>query len=665
MNLIIYFLQVTICLCLFYALYYFALQKETTYSFNRLYLLCTLIISVVLPLITINIDLSSAPVLDEAAVFVAPYTGTMQAVVVSAEADSFNFWSVIPWIYVLGVALLILKLIRELAALQNIQRKGRSEEIYGHACILSPEIKAPFSFAGTIFLPLNHSFSDEELLEVIRHERAHISGYHSVDVMLMEFFQIALWPCLPVYLYKRKLRELHEYFADAEVIKYSPWEQYARFLIAQKENQLQYRLSNHLVHSQLKNRFIMMTQRPSSTLSRLKYFGILPLLLVTIVLFSFKDKEILPANLFANEDQSQETHISVDDLQENAAQVSDENNNTVSSASAVPSPSDNTEMPLFPGCDKAPEMEKKSCSQNKLYEFVAQELKYPEELLKANIEGKVHVKFVVGANGLVGEPTIAKSLHPAADEAALNVVRAMNAKVGAWTPARKEGRIVSMEMLLPVSFVSNAKGETQPYTYVEEMPQFPGGMQEMYKYIYDNIKYPEEDKAKEVQGMVVTQFVVREDGSISDIKIVRGLSKGTDAEVVRIMEGMNKLPEKWTPGKNGGKVVPVLFTLPIKFVIPEEQKEEVKPHAKNEKTDAKELSALYPNPTTGKVNVDITENAQSIRVTDLSGNVIMTKNVKGDRQVELDITSLVDGTYIVQVITPDQTHSLRMVKGKN
>ena len=95
----------------------------------------------------------------------------------------------------------------------------------------------------------------------------------------------------------------------------------------------------------------------------------------------------------------------------------------------------------------------------------------------------------------------------------------------------------------------------------EEMPEFPGGMQECMKWLGKNIKYPTESIEKGVQGRVIIQFVVEKDGSITDAKVVRGVDPLLDAEALRVI---NQSP-KWKPGKQKGEAVRVKYTLPVAF----------------------------------------------------------------------------------------------------
>ncbi len=102
--------------------------------------------------------------------------------------------------------------------------------------------------------------------------------------------------------------------------------------------------------------------------------------------------------------------------------------------------------------------------------------------------------------------------------------------------------------------------ENKILVYVEQMPQFNGSIED---YLASNLHYPESARSSNIEGRVVVQFVVNENGSVSDVQLMRGIGGGCDEEAVRIISSM----PKWRSGKQNGKAVKVLFTLPIKFVL--------------------------------------------------------------------------------------------------
>ncbi len=105
--------------------------------------------------------------------------------------------------------------------------------------------------------------------------------------------------------------------------------------------------------------------------------------------------------------------------------------------------------------------------------------------------------------------------------------------------------------------------ENKIFIAVEDDPIFPGGARELFKFLGDNIEYPRIAAEIGVSGVVYLTFVVEKDGSITDIKIVRGIGGGCDEEAVRVV----KMMPRWTPGKQRGKPVRVQFQLPVRFVL--------------------------------------------------------------------------------------------------
>lgn len=98
---------------------------------------------------------------------------------------------------------------------------------------------------------------------------------------------------------------------------------------------------------------------------------------------------------------------------------------------------------------------------------------------------------------------------------------------------------------------------------VEENPEFPGGPAKLLEYIQKNLEYPEAARENEIQGRVFVGFIVEEDGSVSNVKILRGIGYGCDEEAIRLV---NSLP-KFKPGKQRGKPIRVHYTLPIVFKL--------------------------------------------------------------------------------------------------
>lgn len=112
------------------------------------------------------------------------------------------------------------------------------------------------------------------------------------------------------------------------------------------------------------------------------------------------------------------------------------------------------------------------------------------------------------------------------------------------------------------------KAQTKPdttaiYTSVETQAEFPGGLQEFAGFLAKNIRYPADARQKGIQGKVFLTFVVERNGSLSDIKVIRGVSKDIDAEAIRVLQ----ISPKWMPGRQSGIAVREQYTVPISFTL--------------------------------------------------------------------------------------------------
>lgn len=107
--------------------------------------------------------------------------------------------------------------------------------------------------------------------------------------------------------------------------------------------------------------------------------------------------------------------------------------------------------------------------------------------------------------------------------------------------------------------------DTTVYAFmeIETPPTYPGGIEKFYKFMNDNINYPEEAKKKNIQGNVFVSFIVEKNGALTNIRIDRKLGYGTDEEAVRVL----KMSRYWNPGIQKGKVVRVRYHIPIEFSL--------------------------------------------------------------------------------------------------
>ena len=132
-------------------------------------------------------------------------------------------------------------------------------------------------------------------------------------------------------------------------------------------------------------------------------------------------------------------------------------------------------------------------------------------------------------------------------------------------------RLLATLSVLVLLFVANINATAQNkkaandkvLEKAEVMPEYPGGEQAMMKFVADNVKYPQDAIDKEISGRVLVSFVVEKDGSIGDVKVVKGIGGGCDEEAVRVVNAM----PKWKPGMDKGKPVRVSYMMPITFKL--------------------------------------------------------------------------------------------------
>lgn len=110
---------------------------------------------------------------------------------------------------------------------------------------------------------------------------------------------------------------------------------------------------------------------------------------------------------------------------------------------------------------------------------------------------------------------------------------------------------------------STSKSEEEIFTSADETPLFPGGEKAMFEFLAKSVRYPTAAKENGIEGIVVISFVVEIDGSLSNLKVVRGIGTECDEESMRVIRTM----PKWTPGKRKGESVRILYNLPFRFIL--------------------------------------------------------------------------------------------------
>ena len=150
------------------------------------------------------------------------------------------------------------------------------------------------------------------------------------------------------------------------------------------------------------------------------------------------------------------------------------------------------------------------------------------------------------------------------DEIKLDEVQKSDKAVGAFTVEGNDevgGAVLKAKEEIAAPEPPKHVEETKVFTVVEQMPMFPGGDAALMSYLANNIHYPTVAAENGVQGRVVVGFVVERDGSITDVRILRGVDPSLDREAMRVVKSM----PRWNPGKQNGSAVRVKYQVPVSF----------------------------------------------------------------------------------------------------
>ena len=598
-----YLLKVNVAFVLFYAFYWLFFYKDTFFKLRRAILLAFFGLALFYPLLNIQDWVrQQEPIAD----VIYMYSAMLPEATAKADAAASVDWygwllGSLGFIYWGIVAFLCGRFLVQLSSILWLAHTSERVVIHETPVYALRKAAGPFSFFRMVFLhPESHS--DKETDEILTHECTHVSQWHSIDVILSEMMCMACWFNPFVWLLKREVRHNLEYLADNTVIQSGyDSKSYQYHLLGLAHHQSVTTLYNSFNVLHLKNRIMMMNKKRSPGIVRTKYLIFIPLVGILMLLSNIEAVARLTVRL-ANEATVSNamvtaTGILVDETgqpligasvvvkggkertitdrkgafslevpanailrcsyqgrESQEVLAADMTNNTHLSLSSKSREMNEQvftvveKMPSFPGGDA------------ELLKYIATNIKYPKESQDNGEQGRVICSFIVGRDGSVNNPEVLRGVTPLLNEEAVRVINTMPR----WNPGMQRGKAVAVKYTVPITFrlkspVEEAKEET--LTVVDVMPQYPGGDRELLKFIAQSIKYPTDAQEAGVQGRVICSFVVDKKGNIVEPKIIRGIDPSLDAEALRVIGMM----PRWTPGRQDGKAVRILYTVPITF----------------------------------------------------------------------------------------------------
>ena len=551
---LVYILKSSVCLALFYLFYRLLLSKETFHRFNRLALLGVLVLSCAVPLIEVTVQEPS----EMAQPFLALEEMVVMEPVVALDETPMYF----PWkelmllVYIGGIFFFLVRHLWSLGRMVRLLRTSRREKLEGGIVLFVHKEKvAPFSWMKMI------AVSEEDLKEngkaILTHERAHIHNCHSWDLLLAEVCIFFQWFNPAAWLLKQELQTIHEYEADEWVIENGiDAKTYQLLIIKKAVGARLYSIANSFNHSSLKKRITMMIKKKSNPWARLKYLYVLPLAAVTVAAFARPEVSNKLDEISSVKVNDLTSIVKAEEVKsmENSSDEKFKVSGTVLAA--------DTKIPVMGA----------SVIIRGTTNGTLTDLDGKFTLTGLKKDDVIQVSFV----GFQTRSVIVKDESPLTillNDAVQNLDEMTvvgYASNGVGAPSADPDKTVVTAVEIPE--VEEVPQEKVIFRVVEEMPQFPGGMNEAMKFLAMNIKYPISAQQAKIEGRVIVQFVVEKDGSVSDVKVMRGVNSELDAEAIRVVSMM----PKWIPGKQRGKAVAVKYTMPIMFRLqtPEPKKEE-------------------------------------------------------------------------------------------
>jgi TonB family protein len=542
---LIYDLKVAVLIAIFYFCYRLLMESETMHRLNRIVLLSSILLSLVLPLcvITLHKTIEVAPmrVVDHPELVITEL-GTLsteesniQSVETNRMGNVKNLLqpSVIFAVFIIG---LLCRLLYIANSYRHLRRMIKDSELHsledGVTMAVVDLPVAPFSWMRTIVL--SRIDYEERNPSIIAHERGHILLHHSWDIVFVEVLTALQWFNPVVWLLRRDLRTVHEYEADASVLSSgSDVSQYIQLLMRKATGTKACILANGINNSTTKKRINMMLVNKSPRRNSLKLLALLPIVGITVAL----NAETVTNMVYKNEEPQKQ--VPVKKGKKNAT-IKINANQGIQVVEAI----------------KAPE----AANKEKTYETTMnQEDEQNVAVIVYDSKPEDEKPMLIVDDNIA---TIEQVRALPRDSVVRMAVMRPDAAIKSYGSDAKNGVIIITTQRHQEE-IDNELVMPDVFDRADEMPQFPDGHMGLMQYLANNIQYPKDAEEAGTQGRVIVSFIVEKDGSISNAKVTKPTYSSLDEEALRVVNAM----PKWIPGKVNGKTEKIKYSVPINFRI--------------------------------------------------------------------------------------------------
>ncbi len=470
----LFLLKLTLCWGFFALLYSLLLRHETFFRANRAYLLGTAGLGILLAAwpaeqMPVPVDDGGVPV-----IVLPEFTVSIQQVEAATSTwQDVDFLRVAYW---LGFALMAARVLWGLLKIVRMAIRGKSERLPdGCLLIQTAEAKVPFSFFRWVFVPVENQLSESSKLSessnaetalMLAHERAHAKGWHSIDVLFAEVLCVVFWFHPLAHWYRRGLRSVHEYLADAAASRHADRKQYGLLLLGQSQYGMPIAFANHFFQSPLKQRIIMLMKDKSAPARSCRYSLLLPLSLLFVLLFQKVEtaaQTFEELNFSFNKFYARNPVISAEELEKANWVFRD----TDYAKSGPDAPADSIGVMVYNFApfkyDRGEWVYKQADERPRFWkswsEFAKENSTFFQE--KAQKEGTpcvVWVKAIIEKNGTISNVELITpkdypdNIFPAYPQFRAEAARLVSLMHTGWTPARHKGELVRYQKLFQIEF---------------------------------------------------------------------------------------------------------------------------------------------------------------------------------------------------------------------
>ncbi len=431
-----YLFELTVCSSVFFAVYVALFERRTPFRWCRFYLLATVGLSLVIPLLRI-------PVWPGPTLTMTPYVpvdfADMPVALVEEEAPT-DWWAVaFRMIYGVGMLVVAIPTLRQLWTIRRIRRGAQLFRTDEYTLVRTPERIDACSFFRTIYIW--QGTPDEELPVILLHEASHVRHRHSVERIVMETMKAILWWNPFVWLAAGRLNEVEEFEADGDVLRSGCSVRFYMQLILKQLLGYSPDITNGLRNSRTKKRFIMMTTNNSHRHVLLRLAGAAPALIGLLCAFSFTTRaaEIIypdtETSIVGTPGQPEDTVVRAEAAAEEEAfwkaSMAEEK-------AGADQPFLMAEvMPKFHDGDL-----------NTFRQWVQTQVRMPEKAKEQMIQGRVVATFIIEKDGTLDDIQILQTPDRVFSEEVERVLKLSDK----WTPGTQKGEAVRVRYTLPVDF---------------------------------------------------------------------------------------------------------------------------------------------------------------------------------------------------------------------